>query len=91
VNLTKPMVRSVCHPPLAKNAKDVAPANHSVELKIILSFGCEMWWNAGAFGADVYYLIPLPPLPPVFWNHEVSRNFSIRSLNLKDLCQSIPE
>ena len=31
------------------------------------------------------------PLPPVFENHEVGGNFSIWSLKLKDLYQSIPE
>src|ERR1700675_3032579 len=41
--------------------------------------------------ADVYYLVPLPPSPPVSWNHRVGGNFLLRSLNPKDLYQSILE
>ena len=37
----------------------------------------------------VYYLVPVPPSPPVLWNHGVRWNFPIWSLNLKDLYQSI--
>src|ERR1700674_133042 len=40
---------------------------------------------------DVYYLVPPSPLPPVSWNHRVGGNFLLRSLNPKDLYQSIPK
>jgi hypothetical protein len=31
----------------------------------------------------VYQLVPVSPLPPVFWNHRVGGNFRTWSLNLK--------
>ncbi len=43
------------------------------------------------FWLNVYYLVPIPPSPLVYWNHEVGGNFLARSLNHKDLYQSILE
>jgi hypothetical protein len=39
----------------------------------------------------VYYLVLVPPSPPVYRNHGVRRNFRTWSLKNKDLYQSIPE
>jgi len=47
----------------------------------------EKTWICG----DVYWLVPPPPSPPVFWNHRVSGIFLTWSLNLKGLYQSILE
>jgi hypothetical protein len=43
------------------------------------------------FWRKVYYLVPPPPSPLVFWNHEVSGIFLTWSLILKGLYQSILE
>jgi len=43
------------------------------------------------FWLTVYYLVPIPPLPPGLWNHGVGGIFSLWSLKNKDLYQSILE
>jgi len=45
----------------------------------------------GHFWLNVYYLVPVPPSPLVYWNHWVSGIFWLRSLKNKDLYQSILE
>jgi hypothetical protein len=39
----------------------------------------------------VYWLVPIPPSPLAYRNHEVMSNFRTWSLKNKDLYQSIPE
>jgi len=69
----------------------------SVRVPNSFAYDLARCWMAGSSGSrcrkleDVYYLVPIPPSPPVFWNHEVSGNFPVWSLNRKDLYQSIAE